>query len=95
MSTKIINVNSLDDFYNLLDGKQNLLESGTHTKVFRDTMFMAKFGCDCTKEQFTSSATNLYFETKNMDPQLINLLKETLDCDGLSFSWDGEIQFTL
>ena len=88
-------VSSHQIFYNFLEKESDLTNNSTELSIFRDHLFLSKYGCPCNSEENEQVSLEIYKQLDKLDGSIINKIKSTVGCTSIIFQLDGENLFEL
>jgi hypothetical protein len=94
VSKKLI-ISSPDEFYNYISKKASILEKYTEFGIFKDYLFLAKYGCPCNSEENEDEATHIYKRFNEMNQQAFIDVKIDIGCTNIIFILNDEVLFEL
>lgn len=84
-------INSKDDLWDFLRGKDIILKDSIELKVFIDHMFLAKYGCPCDEKENLNEAQKIYLGLSDLDPKIFEQIKKITESSKIIIKNNEEI----
>ncbi len=82
-------------FLNFIKERDELINSQIEFRIFRDHLFLSKYGCECTSKENEEVSISLYKQFDKMKPEVWKKVKEIVGCDSIIFQFQNENLFEL
>ena len=82
--SKILQINSIDHFYQILRDDDELISKNNMFQIFLDHMTDYYFGCKCMEDEYLSLC-NLEYNNISKNEDVISSIKEHFSCDDVIF----------
>lgn len=86
-------VKSPNVFLNFIKDRDELLNSQIEFRVFRDHLFLSKYGCECTSKENEEVSVSLYKQFDKIKPDVWIKVKEIIGCNAIIFQYENENLF--
>ncbi len=86
-------INSPQEFYLLLKGKQHIFDMSKDLIRFNDFMSLYDKGCNCNREDYLKRALDIYKKLNRIDVFVINEIKSLIPCQKIIFNLSGTYIF--
>jgi hypothetical protein len=88
-------IDSPHDFYRFIKDRDLLINKYMEFRIFRDHMFLAKNGCECTSEENEAVSRNVYENFNLMNQEAFSEIKNIMKCSSIIFKLNDKILFEL
>lgn len=86
-------VKNPDTLFKFLKDKEELLEKYFELRIFKDHLFLSKFGCECTSEENYQVSLDIYKQLDKVNSNVWDDIKKIIGCTNIIFELGNEKLF--